>query len=130
MQACHTLAQSLNKQKGREREAAAMYKQMASLDDQALALRLDAATPPTTAKERAHATVQPAYCLLRRAGPSWQTVATGRGPTATSSCGDQLRQRALGALLGAALGDASALGVQWVYSTSALDQLAQGVLRV
>lgn len=124
VQACHALAQSLNKREGREGEAGAIYKQMAALDDQALALRLAAATPPTAADERAHAAVQPAYCLLHRPGPTWQKLA-GRGTTGTS-CGDQLRQRALGALVGGALGDAAACGVQWIYSLEALDQLARG----
>lgn len=120
----HVQAQALNKQAGREGEATALYKQLAELDDEALELRLARARPAASATALArHAEQFAGYCRLHPPAPTWQQAASA------GNCPERaqlLRQRALGAVLGSALADAAACGVQWVYSQAQLDSLAAG----
>lgn len=123
----HKQAQALNKQAGREGEATVVYKKLAALDDEALQLRLGSGRPPPPSAERlaAHAAAFPAYCGAPPPPPTWQQAAGGPAGAAAASA-QHLRQRALGAVLGAALGDAAACGVQWVYSEPELQRLLEG----
>lgn len=127
--ALHYTAQALNKQPGAEAQATEVYKELAALDDKALELRL--AHAPLDGSRMVQSTAAfPAYCSLPPPPPSWRQAAAASMASSGSSRGDisatQLRQRALGAILGAAVGDAAACGVQWVYSEATLQSLVAG----
>ena len=126
--ALHREAQQLNKQPGQEAAATAVYRQLAQLDDEALDLSL--AQPPSAASPRRraeHAAAHPAYCGGPTPPPTWAGAAA-----LAPSCGWKgaaaapLRQRSVLMVEGAALGDAAAAAVQWVYSEQQLLVLAQG----
>lgn len=116
--ALHKDAQRLNKIPGQEAAAAAVYRQLATLDDEALLLQLHHAPPLARGRAAAHAAAFPQYTHLLAPAP-WAAV------SARCSAA-QLRSRALTAALGSALGDAAACSVQWVYSEKELQTLAQG----
>lgn len=105
----HLKAQALNKQSGREAEATAIYKELAALDDEALELTLSGAQPPTAATIAAVASAFPAF-YTPLLPPCWGSA--------------EHRRRALGAVLGSAMGDAAACSCQWVYSEPAMATLA------
>ena len=123
MAALHKEAQRLNKIPGQEAAAAAVYKQLAALADQALHLQLQHAPPLDPGRAAAHAAAHPHCCRLLAPAPAWSDVAAAAG----ACCGAaQLRRRALHTVLGYVLGDAAACSCQWVYSEAALQTLAQG----
>lgn len=121
--ALHKEAQRLNKIPGQEAAAAAVYKQLAAVDDQALHLQLQHAPPLDPDRTAAHAAAHPRYCRLLAPAPAWVDTAAAIGARCSAA---QLRCRALHAVLGYALGDAAACSCQWVYSEAALHTLAQG----
>eukprot|EP00887_Chlorella_sp_A99_P003938 scaffold11.g3938.t1 len=116
-------------------EAAALYKKLAELDDQALALRMEAPVPPSPVDRVAHAAAHPAYCAPPPPPPLWAATADaaarmqraagfeGAAGPGGRPRGSELRERALGAVAGAALGDAAASSVQWVYDVGKLQSL-------
>lgn len=119
----HNKAQELNKQ-GRVGEATVVYKQMAALDDRALGLQLARPRRPSAAASVEHQRAFPDYCSLQQPGATWVQAAEQRSASGAPLSAAQLRSRALSAVLGALLADAAACGVQWVYDTPHLAQLA------
>lgn len=124
VRALHKEAQRLNKIEGQEAAAAAVYRELAALDDQALHLQLQHVPALDPGRLAAHAAAHPQFCRLLAPAPAWADAAAADGAHGTAS---QLRRRALHAMLGYALGDAAACSIQWVYSEAALQTLAQGV---
>jgi hypothetical protein len=113
----HRRAQELNKL-GRTDEATAAYKEMAALDDRALELALSASVQPTAAACEQHAARYPDYSTLHRPF-AWGSP----GAANSSEAGMEpalVRGRAMGAVVGAVVADAAAMGVHWVYDVALL----------
>lgn len=101
----HRLAQEHNKA-GRVAEATEAYKQMAALDDRALLVAVSSPAAPGAAERAQHAAAHPVYCTPQRV-EAWPSPGA--------------RGRAFGCVLGAAVADAAAMGVHWVYDLSLLE---------
>lgn len=112
----HKEAQSLNKQQ-RFEEAKIKYDEMRRLDAQALELANSIGCPScrTTPVASADSAAAPDATALEYAGLQLVTP----WPT-TGAAG-----RALGAVLGSAVADAAAMGVQWIYDVTRLQALLQ-----
>jgi hypothetical protein len=110
-------------------EAKAQYARMARLENDALQLSKGAGcascimgtAAATSGSAAAGTEPQPElYARLHRPGSSWQ---------AAYPPGGAAMRRAEGAVHGAAVGDAAAMGVQWIYDLDVLKQLAEARLQ-
>lgn len=100
---------------------AQVYKQMAALDDRALALAMAAAVPPSPAARQRHTAEHPAYATLH--SPSlWpgDALAADKRNKSAGIKGPGVCDRATAAVLGAVVADAAAQGVHWVYDVEQL----------
>lgn len=114
--AAHAEAQALNKA-GRFDDAKVQYERMRALDAEALRLANSLGCPSCRSTAAAGA-VPDAAATAAAAGPEYsepQRPSPWPSPAAAA--------RARGAVLGAAVGDAAAMGVQWIYDLDKLGAL-------